>query len=316
MARARILYAGSPDFAVPALQRLLASGHNVIGVLTQPDKPAGRGRKLTPCPVKVAATEAGLKVLQPQTLRDSVVQAQLRALAPDLFVVAAYGQLLPPEVLVIPRRGCVNLHASLLPRWRGAAPIQTAILAGDTETGVCLTQMEAGLDTGPVFARVTVPIGPADTGGSLHNTLAEVGADLLGANLEALLTGALTPVPQPPEGVTYAPRIAKADGRIDWHATAAAIDGRIRAFNPWPVAHTTLHGEPLRCWMSALPAAAAAEAAAEPGRVLGLAGDALRVQTGSGELLLQVVQAAGRKQVSGREFANAHAIDDLLLGDS
>ncbi len=316
MARARILYAGSPDFAVPALQRLLGSGHSVVGVLTQPDKPAGRGRKLTACPVKAAADAAGLRVLQPQSLRDSVVQAQLKALAPDLFVVAAYGQLLPPEVLVIPRRGCVNLHASLLPRWRGAAPIQTAILAGDTMTGVCLMRMEAGLDTGPVYARAAMPIGPADTGGSLHDSLATVGADLLAANLEGLLAGTLTPEPQPAAGVTYAPRLSKADGHIDWQAPAAAIDCRIRAFNPWPVAHTTLHGELLRCWMSSLPAAPAAGKTGAPGTVLGLSGAALRVQAGDGEVLLHTLQLAGRKPVSGREFANAHATDGLVLGSS
>jgi len=312
---ARIVYAGSPDFAVPALLRLLQTSHEVVAVLTQPDRPAGRGRHLTPSPVKLAAEQAGLRVLQPEKLSESLVQAQLKALTADLMVVAAYGQLLPPEVLCIPRVGCVNLHASLLPRWRGASPIQTAILAGDTETGVSLMQMERGLDTGPVYATLSTPIAADDTGGTLHDKLAQLGAELLAQNLDALLAQTLVARPQTNDGVCHAPRIKKSDGVIDWHKPAKEIDQQIRAFNPWPVAQTVLNGEPLRCLMSSLPSSASGSGSANsPGAVSGLSRDALRVQTGAGELLLHSVQLPGRKAVSGRQFANAHDLSGLVLG--
>jgi len=306
MSRARIIYAGSPDFAVPALEALVASPHEVVAVLTQPDKPAGRGRTLQACPVKTAADSHGLRVLQPEKLSESLIQAQLKALTPDLFVVAAYGQLLPPEVLAIPRRGCVNLHASVLPRWRGASPIQTAILSGDTETGISLMQMDVGLDTGAVYATQPLMIAADDTGGSLHDKLAGVAADLLMHHLDALLDGSLATTPQPDEGVTHARLIKKADGLIDWNPSAAAIDAQIRAFNPWPVAHTICAGQPRRCGMSALPAESVGHDNA-PGSILSVDGDALRVQTGDGQVLLHTVQMAGRKQISGKAFANAQA---------
>jgi methionyl-tRNA formyltransferase len=312
MAGARIIYAGSPDFAVPALRALQDSPHQVVAVLTQPDKPAGRGRKLTACPVKTAAEQAGLRVLQPESLRESLLQAQLKALTADLFVVAAYGQLLPPEVLSIPRVACVNLHASLLPRWRGASPIQTAILNGDTHTGVSLMQMEAGLDTGPVYATVSTPIQADDTGGSMHDRLAGLGADLLMQHIDAVLEGRLLPEPQPDAGACHAPRIAKADGRIDWRQTAVEIDRQIRAFNPWPVAQTTLGDEPLRCWMSAVGDSGGDTQ--NPGKVLGLDDGALQVQTGDGILLLQSLQLPGRKPVSGQQFASARDISAMSLG--
>ncbi len=313
---ARIVYAGSPDFAVPALRALLQTSHDVVAVITQPDKPAGRGRRLTASPVKLAAVDSGLRVLQPEKLSESLVQARLKALTADLMVVAAYGQLLPPEVLCIPRFGCVNLHASLLPRWRGASPIQSAILAGDGETGVSLMQMERGLDTGPVYATVSTHIADDDTGGSLHDRLAQLGARLLTENLDALLAQAIAAQPQPADGVCHAPRISKADGVIDWHKPAAAIDRQIRAFNPWPVAQTLLHGEPLRCLMSSLAPSGVADKPDNvlPGAVSGLSNDALRVQTGAGELLLHSVQLPGRKAVSGRQFANARELRGLVLG--
>lgn len=315
MTKSRIIYAGSPDFAVPALEALIKSGHDVVAVLTQPDKPAGRGRQLRACPVKVAADAHGLRVLQPQKLTESLVQAQLKALTPDLFVVAAYGQLLPPEVLAIPRRGCVNLHASLLPRWRGASPIQAALLAGDEQTGISLMQMDVGLDTGPVYRTEAIDIARDDTGGSLHDKLATLGARLLAQELAALLDGSLTARPQAVAGITYAPLIKKQDGVIDWRHSAAQIDCRIRAFNPWPVAQTTFAGDNLRCWMSALADTDTdADSVTPPGTVLGVTGDALRVQTGDGQLLLGSVQAPGRKPVSGREFANARDVVGASLG--
>ena len=310
---ARIVYAGSPDFAVPALQSLLHSSHEVVAVLTQPDRPAGRGRQLRPSPVKLVAEQAGVRVLQPEALSESLLQAQLKALTIDLMVVAAYGQLLPVEVLEMPRAGCVNLHASLLPRWRGASPIQTAILAGDKQTGVSLMRMEAGLDTGAVYATVSTDIRGDDTGGSLHDRLAQLGAGLLEQNLDALVAGSLRPEPQSEAGVSYAPRLAKADGVIDWQQSAAEIDCRIRAFNPWPVARTALNGEPLRCLMSAV-AETGNEHRADAGAVTGVRGDALCVQTGAGELLLQTVQLPGRKPVSGKQLAGTLQTDGLVLG--
>lgn len=309
--RARIAYAGSPEFAVPALEALLASPHEVVAVLTQPDKPAGRGRQLRPCPVKTAAEAAGLEVLQPEHLGESLLQARLKALTLDLIVVAAYGQILPPEVLAIPRVACLNLHASLLPRWRGASPIQSALLAGDAETGICLMQMERGLDTGPVYSRVTTGIEPTDTGGSLHDRLAALGAELLMRDVDAILNGSLQPEPQPDAGVTHAPLIKKADGLIDWDQSAREIDCRIRAMNPWPVAYTQLGNDTVRCWMSSL---ADDEAGLPPGTVSGVDADGLLVHTGDGLLRLERLQLPGRKPVSGREFANARSLDQLRFG--
>lgn len=312
--RARIAYAGSPDFAVPALEALLASRHEVVTVLTQPDKPAGRGRQLRPCPVKVAAEAAGLPVLQPVHLRESLLQARLQALTLDFIVVAAYGQILPPEVLAIPRVACLNLHASLLPRWRGASPIQSALLAGDEQTGVCLMQMERGLDTGPVYSRLTTAISASDTGGGLHDRLARLGAELLARDIDAILDGTLLPVAQPDAGVSHAPLIRKADGRIDWRQPARDIDCRIRAFNPWPVAFTTLGTDTVRCWMSSLARGTADQITNRtPGCVAGVDGDALLVQTGDGLLRLEQLQLPGRKPVSGREFANGRSVAALCF---
>jgi methionyl-tRNA formyltransferase len=316
MTRARIVFAGSPEFAVPALTALLDSPHEVVAVLTQPDRPAGRGRQLTPSPVYQAAADRGLRVLQPQALRESLIQAQLRALTADLLVVVAYGQLLPPAVLAMPRRGCVNLHASLLPRWRGASPIQSALLAGDAVTGVCLMQMDAGLDTGPVFARSSRKIAADDTAATLHDALATDGAELLAAHLEELLDGSLPALPQSTTGVTYAPRIRKSDGAIDWRQPAARIDCQIRAYNPWPVATTVWQGQPLRCWNSQLAAgtAAAIPSTAVPGEVVAVDGAGIAVQTGAGVLLLTELQLPGKRRLSAREFGHAHPLVGSRLG--
>ncbi len=230
----RIVFAGTPEFAVPCL-RAAARHQEVVAVYTQPDRPAGRGRGLMASPVKLEAIERGIPVFQPETLRDPAAQEQLRALQPDLMVVVAYGLILPRAVLEIPTHGCWNVHASLLPRWRGAAPIQRAIEAGDAETGVCLMQMEAGLDTGPVLLSQKTPISDSDTGGQLHDRLAELGAQVLADGL-GLLRAGLKPVPQPqPEaGVTYAHKLDKAQARLDWNEDATALARRVRAFNPWP----------------------------------------------------------------------------------
>ena len=297
---------------MPALHALLSSQHEVVAVLTQPDKPAGRGRKMTACPVKRAADAVGLRTYQPDALHESLIQAQLKALAADLLVVIAYGQLLPPEVLAIPRFGCVNIHASLLPRWRGAAPIQSALRAGDQATGVCLMKMDAGLDTGPVYSQVKASIDATHTGGSLHDHLAVLGAELLIRDLDALLEGHLSADPQTEAGVTYAPRIHKRDGAIDWSDSAEHIDCLIRAFNPWPVAYASIDSATVRCWFSAL--AKDQSGTAVPGSVLGLEGAALRVQTGDGVLALAELQLPGRGRISGRAFANARPIEGLVFG--
>ncbi len=300
----RVAFAGTPMFAVPALQALLASPHEVVGVLTRPDRPQGRGLAIAPGPVKAAALAAGVAVDQPPTLRSPEGRERLEAWQPEVLVVVAYGQLLPPQVLQLPRLGCVNIHASLLPRWRGAAPIQRALLAGDAETGVCLMQMDEGLDTGPVLARAVTPIGATDTRGSLHVRLADLGARLLVPTIEALARGRLAAEPQPPSGVTYAARLTKAEARIDWTCPAEQIDRQVRAFDPWPVAETSLDGEQLRVHKARLSPAShpvtgpVPDPQAPPGTILAVTADGFRVRCGRGDLELLSVQRPGRRAAS------------------
>ena len=296
---------------MPALRAIVAAGHRVAAVYTQPDRPAGRGRTLTPSPVKLAALEAGLSVLQPPTLRDPDAAAALAAFAPDVMVVAAYGLLLPPAVLAVPRLGCVNIHASLLPRWRGAAPVQRALLAGDAHTGTSIMRMEAGLDTGPVYATAVLPIGPRDTAATLTAALAVQGAELLLQVLAALEAGTATPVRQAPDGVTYAHKLDKAEARLDWTLGATVLDRRVRAFQPWPVAETRWHGAQLRVH-EAEPLAATA--GAEPGTIV-VAGQAgIDVATGAGLLRLVRLQLAGRNVVTAAEFARNESRHGPLVG--
>ena len=299
----RIAFAGTPQFALPALRALLASRHQVVGVLTQPDRPAGRGRELRASPIKLLAMEHGLPLAQPATLKTAEGRAALHGWAPELLVVVAYGLILPPAVLLLPRMGCLNIHGSLLPRWRGAAPIQRALLAGDAETGISIMQLDEGLDTGPVLLERHRPIGLRDTAGDLHDALSELGAAALLEAIDGLSTGELLPRAQSAEGVTYAAKIEKAEARIDWSASAAQIDRKIRAFNPWPVAETRLAGEALRLLRSGVADARAREAA--PGTVLGVAEDGLRVACGEGVLAVNELQRAGKRPVSARDFANA-----------
>jgi methionyl-tRNA formyltransferase len=305
----RVAFAGTPQFAVPALEALLASPHTVVGVLTQPDRPKGRGRQLTPSPIKQLALSHGLQLAQPARLAGETV-AVLAAWAPDVMVVVAYGQILPREVLRLPRLGCINIHASLLPRWRGAAPIQRAILAGDATTGVTIMQMDEGLDTGAVLAEQAVPIGARDTSASLHEVLARVGARALLEVLEGLAAQRLQARAQPEVGVSYAHKIAKAEAHINWNDAAALISRQVRAFTPWPVAETVFDGEPLRIHGAYAPPVDAVPATAvTPGEWLGLgpasAAQYLRVACGRGELYVTQVQRAGRKVVAAREFVNA-----------
>ncbi len=306
----RVVFAGTPDFSVPVLQALLDSSHQVVGVYSQPDRPAGRGRKLRPGPVKQLALEHELPVFQPRSLKGADEQAELAALRPDLMVVVAYGLILPQAVLDTPALGCVNLHASLLPRWRGAAPIQRAILAGDRETGVCLMQMEAGLDTGPVLASVRTPIAPDETGGSLHDRLSLLAAQLLAEHLDDLAAGRLAAQPQDESGVTYAAKLDKAEAAIDWRGDARAIERQVRAFNPWPVAQAGYRGEKLRVW-----AAHAIECprGGEPGAVVAAGRDGIDVACGSGCLRLTEIQLPGGKRLGAADFLNARSVEGLVL---
>jgi methionyl-tRNA formyltransferase len=303
----RVVFAGTPAFALPALAALAAQ-HQVVGVLTQPDRPSGRGRVLTASPVKQAALALGLPVEQPLRLRGDAqalasTMATLQQWQPDVMVVVAYGLILPREVLTLPRLGCLNIHASLLPRWRGAAPIQRAIEAGDAQTGVAIMQMDEGLDTGAVLAEARQDIGAETTAGELHDTLAALGAAELMKVLPALAAGDITARPQGATGATHAEKLRKSEARVDWQQSAAQIDCRIRAFNPWPVAESTLHGEPVKLLRSRCAAHAAATSS--PGTVLGLEGDALAVCCGSGVVQVLELQRAGRRAVSAREFLNA-----------
>ncbi|MGE5794351.1 MAG: methionyl-tRNA formyltransferase [Bacteroidota bacterium] len=298
----RIVFAGTPEFAVPALIAV-AAAQQVARVLTQPDRPAGRGLTATASPVKQAAARLGLPVLQPATLKAPDVQAELRALAPDALVVAAYGLILPQAVLDIPRLGAINIHASLLPRWRGAAPIQRALLAGDRETGISIMRMEAGLDTGPVLLREAVAIGPDDTAGTLHDRLAALGAQLVVAALDGLARGTIAATPQPAEGATYAVKLAKHEARIDWTRPAAELERQVRAFNPFPGATARLRGTEIKIWRAAV-----ADAAGEPGVVLALDSAAIVVACGCGALRLEALQRAGGKRLPAREFLRGFAL--------
>ena len=298
----RIVFAGTPDFAVPCL-RAAAARNEVVAVYTQPDRPAGRGRGLTPSPVKREAIARGIPVLQPENFKAQVSRDALAALQPDVMVVVAYGLILPQSVLDIPAHGCWNVHASLLPRWRGAAPIQRAIQAGDTETGVCLMQMERGLDTGPVLLSQSLPIGEGDTGGQLHDRLSELGAQVLSDGL-GLLRAGIVPVAraQPAEGVTYAHKLDKAEARLDWTQPAEALARTVRAFNPWPMAEAQLAGERVRIH-GAVPLAL--EHRAAPGTVLLAGREGIDVACGEGALRIRVLQREGGRAITAADYLNA-----------
>ena len=309
--RLRIVFAGTPDFSVPALDALCSAGHEIAAVYTQPDRPAGRGRTLAAGPVKRRALELGLPVEQPPTLGTTDARARLSAAEPDLMVVVAYGLILPPAILAVPDLGCLNIHASLLPRWRGAAPIQRAILAGDTRTGITIMKMDAGLDTGPMLLTRTTEIGARETAGSLHDRLARLGAEAIVQAVAEWSSGRVQAVPQPTEGVTYAPKIRKEEGQIDWTRPAVEIARQVRAFNPWPVAETHWQGQQLRIWEAdPLPG----RAGAEPGRVIDARNGRIIVATGDGVLRLGQVQLAGRRVTGAAEFLNAHTLADARLG--
>jgi methionyl-tRNA formyltransferase len=299
----KVVFAGTPDFAVPPLAALVRSSHEVVGVLTQPDRPAGRGRQLSMSAVKEFALANALPLAQPQTLRTSEGRAALQAWRPDVLVVVAYGLILPPEALAIPRYGCLNIHASLLPRWRGAAPVQRSILAGDVETGVTIMQMDAGLDTGPILLQRTMKLSDTDDSTSVLEKLAALGAPALLEVLAGIELGSIVKHAQPSEGVTYAKKIEKAEARIDWNGSAAEIDRRIRAFRPWPTAETMHRGEQIRIHRAQV-LGMSEKTNRKPGAILGLQGDLLLVVCGEGVLAIAELQRAGRRSMSARDFAN------------
>ena len=300
----RIVFAGTPEFAAEHLKALLDSPHEIIAVYTQPDRPAGRGQKLMPSPVKQLAAQHDIPVMQPPTLRDAGAQAELAALKPDLLVVVAYGLILPQVVLDIPRLGCINSHASLLPRWRGAAPIQRAVQAGDAESGVTVMRMELGLDTGPMLLKAVTPITAEDTGGTLHDRLAELGPPAVLQAIAGLADGTLVGEIQDDSLATYAHKLNKDEARIDWSRPADELERLVRAFNPWPICHSTLNGEALKV-LAANLAPNLAEAQGAPGAILEASKEGLIVACGVGALRLTRLQLPGGKPLNFTDLFNS-----------
>jgi methionyl-tRNA formyltransferase len=302
VSRLSLVFMGTPAFAVPSLAGLMAAGHGIAAVYCQPPRPAGRGQKPRPAPVQQFAEARGLRVMTPARLRTPEAQAAFQALAPDAAVVAAYGLILPQAILDVPRLGCLNVHASLLPRWRGAAPIQRALLAGDGETGITIMQMDAGLDTGPMLMQARVPIGPETTAAELHEALAALGARLVVQALAGLADGSLVPAPQPAEGVTYAPKLDRAEGRLDWRQDAALLDRQVRALNPWPGVWLERAGEAIKV-LAAIPEAGVPGAA--PGTVLD---ERALIACGRGALRLRRLQRTGRQPMDSEAFLRGYAL--------
>ena len=309
----RVAFAGTPDFALPAFHALVGSRHVVVGVLTQPDRPKGRGRQLASSPVKLAAQRSGVPLSQPVTLKTEADRADLAAWQADVLVVVAYGLILPRAALELPRLGCVNIHASLLPRWRGAAPIQRAILAGDAQTGVSIMRMDVGLDTGPVFLERPVAIAPDETGGSLHDRLAAEGGSAVLHVLDQLSTNSARLTPQREDGVTYASKIEKSEALIDWGRDAVDIERQVRAFNPWPIAETRLDGEQLRIYAARVIDANCESNVGESGKIVD-SSDAIVVACGRGRLALTELQRPGRRPVAARDLINTLDLAGRRLG--
>jgi methionyl-tRNA formyltransferase len=301
----RVIFMGTPQFAVPTLERLLERGHDVVAVLTQPDRPAGRGRKLVRSPVKLVAEREGIPVLQPTTLRDEALLAGLRAMEPDVVVVVAYGHLLPPEVLGMPRCGCVNVHASLLPEYRGAAPINWAVIRGEKKTGVTTFRMDETMDTGGILLQREVPIADEDDAGTLYATLSEVGAEALVETLEGLEEGTLAPLRQDVSRATRAPKLKKADGEIDWAQPAEHIWCLVRGTVPWPVAYTHHRGKVLKVWKVTWRSD---EPGGEAGEVLAVSPGGVEVRAGTGVVVLLEVQPENGRRMGAAEFARGHGL--------
>ncbi|MFH8136479.1 methionyl-tRNA formyltransferase [Pantoea osteomyelitidis] len=297
----KIIFAGTPDFAARHLDALIASEHQIVGVFTQPDRPAGRGNKLTPGPVKVLAQAHDIPVFQPKSLRPEENQQLVAELQADVMVVVAYGLILPQAVLAMPRLGCINVHGSLLPRWRGAAPIQRALWAGDSETGVTIMQMDVGLDTGDMLYKLACPITPEDTSASLYDRLAELGPEGLLATLAQLAAGQAQPIKQDESQVTYAEKLSKEEARLDWTLSAAQLERCIRAFNPWPVSYFLIEDQPVKVWQaSVLP-----HIDARPGEILQADKQGIQVATSQGALNLELLQPAGKKAMSVQDLLNS-----------
>ena len=299
-----ILFAGTPEFAARCLETLLGSRHHVVGVMTQPDRPAGRGFALAPSPVKKLAAARGIQVTQPMSLRDAQARAELKHFRADVIVVAAYGLILPHPVLELPRYGAINIHASLLPRWRGATPIQRALLAGDRETGVSIMQMDTGLDTGPVLRQEKIPILEDDTLGTLHDRLAELGARLIVQALDALETGVVKATPQPVEGVTYAAKLDRREARVDWRKAAVDVNRQVRALNPSPGADASVRRAGIKIWRCAIAAGRGS-----PGEILNIGPDGLCVACGEGALTITELQRSGGKRLPVAEFLRGFPLD-------
>jgi methionyl-tRNA formyltransferase len=299
----RVIFMGTPTFALPSLEALRARGENVIAVVTQPDRPQGRGQALAPPPVKLAASRAGIPVQQPEKVRQPEFLEWCRAEMPDVIVVVAFGQILPKALLDIPRHGCINVHASLLPKYRGAAPIAWAVIRGETETGITTMQMDPGMDTGPMLVRRSVPIRPDDTAGTLAERLARLGAETLNETLDALKAGRLSATPQDSSQATLAPMLKKDDGRIAWQQPATAVDALVRGMDPWPGAWTTYRGEPWRIWrVRVMPDEG------EAGVVLQADAEGIAVGTGKGSVRITELQAPGKRRMAARDYLSGHAI--------
>ena len=303
MSLPRIIFAGTPDFSVACLDVLLEQALDIVGVYTQPDRHAGRGKKVQQSPVKKRALDAGLTIYQPENFKATETQEELSGLHADLMVVVAYGLILPQPILDAPRLGCINIHASLLPRWRGAAPIQRAIEAGDSCSGVCLMQMERGLDTGPVLARISHVIQPDETGGQLHDTLATMGAQLLQNNLSDILKQHLSPIEQAKQGIRYAHKLSKAETEVQWQTSAIEISNKIRAFNPWPVMFASVNGQRIRFYCAGAEPDESASTFM-PGEIIHASAEGIRVATGEGIVNITRVQKPGGKVLAVRDFLN------------